>query len=234
MMDNDQLLSLLSEKLAEVNREAEEHEELAAAHATEAQRCRSLAISIQTTIEGLTAKVHSPFSEESSCVKDSAPLNGSQANINPQDEDTDFNEAAANQDADSTLESQTEAVRLPKDMKRPRFKKRGYVEIAREVLSEHPEGLLREEFVPIVFDTQSQEEFERASNSFIVELNRGVREERLYKDEKTDRYYLEPPKALLELPYLSGMSVTPPLESDLKPYSEAEPLLAEEVQTSLY
>lgn len=234
MMDNDQLLSLLSEKLAEVNREAEEHEELAAAHATEAQRCRSLAISIQTTIEGLTAKVQSSFSEESSFAKDSAPLNGNQANINPQDEDTDFNEATANQDGDLASESQTEAVRLPREMKRSQFKKKGYVEIAKEVLSEHTEGLLCEELVPIVFDTQSQEEFERASNSFTVELNRGIREGRLYKDEKTDRYYLEPPKAPLELPYLSGMSVTPPLESDLKPYSEAEPLLAEEVQTSLY
>lgn len=89
--------------------------------------------------------------------------------------------------------SEVPGKRKPKDMRRSVYRRsKGYVVEAKEILDDHPEGLHIDDLVDKIFDTRTVDEFIRAKNSLLAELNRGVREDRLGKDIRLDVFFAEP------------------------------------------
>jgi hypothetical protein len=175
-MDNNLLLSLLKNKLVETEQDAARLREIAAKAQIEASIMEALAKKIQSTIdslmathgEELNAKDYQQYIKGLSCVDVSVSNSHSSKNQSVQD------------------------FRLPKDMKRPQYKRtRGYVTIARQVLTNHPSGLHINQLTDIIFETSSPDELARARNSLLAELNRGVKEGRLAKLDDLEHFLLE-------------------------------------------
>lgn len=176
-MDNNLLLSLLKNKLVETEQDAVRLREIAAKAQIEASIMEALAKKIQSTIdslmathgEELSAKDYQQYIKGLSCVDVSVS------------------------DGHSTKSQSLQDFRLPKDMKRPQYKRtRGYVTIARQILANHPSGLHINQLTEIIFETCSSDELARARNSLLAELNRGVKEGRLAKLDDLEHFLLEP------------------------------------------
>lgn len=176
-MDNNLLLSLLKNKLVETEQDAARLREIAAKAQIEASIMEALAKKIQSTIdslmathgEELNAKDYQQYIKGLSCIDVSVS------------------------EGHSTKSQSVQDFRLPKDMKRPQYKRtRGYVTIARQILVNYPSGLHINQLTEIIFETCSPDELARARNSLLAELNRGVKEGRLAKLDDSEHFLLEP------------------------------------------
>ena len=160
------LIELLREELSVIEDRATECESLAARFAEEAKQKRALAQNMRATLEGLSGSVRASSPEQS---------NESSTEI--------WEEEQSNQNCEVP-------TRSPKEMQKEEYKG-GYIKVAREILAKCPDKMMYiDDLVEEVFDCQTQEEFEKAKTSFMVELNRGVKEKRLERREDSEIYCL--------------------------------------------
>ncbi|MFN6570200.1 hypothetical protein [Dendronalium sp. ChiSLP03b] len=179
-MDNNLLLSLLKNKLAETEQDAARLREIAVKAQIDASIMEALAKKIQSTIDSLMATHDKDLS-----AKDYQQYLEDVENVS----DADVSVSHGHPTKSQSLQK----FRLPKDMKRPQYKRtRGYVTIARQILANHPRGLHIDRLTDIIFETCSPDELARARNSLLAELNRGVKEGRLAKLEDSEYFLLEP------------------------------------------
>lgn len=178
VMDNNLLLSLLQNKLAETEQEASRLREVAAKAQIEASIMEALAQKIQSTIDSLIA-THGKEMSHQDYQETIQGLSGTESSLG---------------DTYSNQEQTIKNFRLPKDMKRIQYKRtKGYVKITTQILSNYPGGLHIDQLTDMIFETSSPDELARARNSLLAELNRGVKEGRLTKMGDSD-YFLLPPQ----------------------------------------
>ena len=160
------LIELLREELSVIEDRATECESLAARFVEEAKQKRALAQNMRATLEGLSGSVRASSPE---------PSNESSTEIREEEQ--------SNQNCEVP-------TRSPKEMQKEEYKG-GYIKVAREILAKCPDKMMHiDDLVEEVFDCQTQEEFEKAKTSFMVELNRGVKEKRLERREDSEIYSL--------------------------------------------
>ncbi|MBE9224008.1 hypothetical protein IQ264_00770 [Phormidium sp. LEGE 05292] len=190
MTTNSEPIYWLRKKLAETKKQVEEYEAEALRLEAEAVKLRVLAKNIEGTIKGLTEE-DGDLPKLNQEVKDSY-LNGSFQSVTPVSsvKDEDIAEDTTQRHSDVT----TLNPRTPKEMRRPEFRDKSYIEAALEVLSLEP-NLNLSQLVQRVFDFQTEEEFLKAKSSFATEIRRGVEEGKimidpLTKKKKQKRYCL--------------------------------------------
>jgi hypothetical protein len=184
-MENDQVIAALRLKLEDAVSREEQHSYIADIHKAKALYWNEIRKNLKATIQALSSDAFEEPIESYS--QTSIYADGHQPRAEGEDKD-------------------------PKSMKRPEFQKMGYIKIAERLLEGHPKGKTVDEMVHQAFSYQTPEDFERAKNSFYVELNRGVREKRLGKNPDSDVYffpYLEVGEINLSTEVLDSPGQTP-------------------------
>lgn len=201
-MSNNILISLLKSELAEREREAARLRKVAEEAQAEVARLESLAGSIRATLQGITSQENQENSLHLDPLRELTPksytngtlangsLNGSRASPEISIETNTSENQRQGQEIDSNLETKRDKSRNPKDYQHREYRGRGYIQIAKQILEKHPEGLHIGQLVEIIFDYETSEEFTKAKRCLQAELLRGVKENRLGKEG--DYYFFEP------------------------------------------
>jgi hypothetical protein len=184
-MNEKLLLTMLQEQLTLNKQRLKECEQILTETSAKADIYRSLVKSIETTIAGVRF------------------FRANQTDLENEQNDLQDSPVELSKDYAVSLEKSLstpffdESSPNPKSMKLYEFRNLGYLKIAEILLRKNPQGLDIEALTELIFDTEKfgLNAIEKAKNSLSTELNRGVREERLCKDEAKGIYFL---KSVLE------------------------------------
>ncbi len=195
-LEPDVYVTWLKEKLVEVKRQADEHQQLAAHHAAEAERLEALTQNIQQTLQGLFGEKSQLFKADSE--SSTAALNGNSVDdiaiANQEETQNEVVNNLGNQQNNQNNQNEeyfyaidnSSDFRSPKEMKRQPYIHLGYIEAAISVLSRDKIGMTIDQLVEAIFDIQTEKDFYKAKSSFSVEIRRAVLEGKIGIDPQTE------------------------------------------------